>query len=110
MNKKDNFAMDNLVRTIRGVSSSIAKEAVFGKGATLGTFYSTYIELDNFTKPIDDFILLDCLKNENFEVSSEGDPSHTHTVKNPMYIKNGDRILCVEIGADIVVIGGAGNA
>ena len=110
MNKKDNFAFENLARTIRDTSSSIAKAAAWGKGASLGTYHTTYLQLDNFTKPINDFIMLNHLKIENFSVSTDGEHPHTHTVHNPCYINDGDRVLCVEIGADVVVVGGVGNA
>ncbi|MCI6458874.1 MAG: hypothetical protein MSA56_14520 [Clostridium sp.] len=110
MNKKDNFAIENLVRAINKNTNSIAQAATFGKGASLGTYHTTYLQLDNFTKPINDFIMLNHLKIENFSVSTDGEHPHTHTVHNPCYINDGDRVLCVEIGADVVVVGGVGNA
>ena len=54
--------------------------------------------------------MLNHLKIENFSVSTDGEHPHTHTVHNPCYINDGDRVLCVEIGADVVIVGGVGNA
>lgn len=106
MSKKDNFPFENLARTLIQTSSNITKNAMFGNGPVLGTYYGTHVILDNFNKPINDFYMLNFLKQSTLTTSTEND--HSHTVSNPCYVPPGSRVLCVEINSDVVIIGKVG--
>ena len=104
--KKDNFALENLARTLSDKTNSMINNAMFGKGATLGYYYETYIKLDNFNQPIYDFMTLSYMKDDySTESTTISGVSHTHSITNPNKLSSGDRILCIELGADVVVVG-----
>jgi hypothetical protein len=98
---------NEVVRKMHENTHKSIANSLFGVGLTLGTFNGDSLTLDNFNKPITDYLILDIL-NLGESYSTEESDNHTHKFNIPgplRTIKAGDRVLVAEIGVECVIIG-----
>lgn len=98
---------DEIARTVNDNTHKTITKSLFGVGLTLGTFNGDSLTLDNFNKPITDFLILDIL-NLSESYSTEQSDNHAHRINTPEPLKgitSGDRVLVAEIGSECVIIG-----
>lgn len=105
---ENNFNIfDEVVRQMHSNTDKSIANSLFGVGLTLGTFNGDSLALDNFNKPITDYLILDLL-NLGDSYSTEQSSGHSHNFNMPeplKSIKQGDRVLVALIGAECVIIG-----
>lgn len=105
---ENNFNIfDEVVREMHNNTHKSISKSLFGVGLTLGTFYGDSLTLDNFNKPITDYLILDLLNlGSSYSTGQSDGHSHTFDMPEPLQsIKQGDRVLVALIGAECVIIG-----
>lgn len=105
---ENNFNIfDEIARTVHENTHKSITNSLFGVGLTLGTFNGDSLTLDNFNKPITDYLILDLLNIENSYLTEQSSGhSHNFNIPGPLQsIKPGDRVLVAEIGVECVIIG-----
>ncbi|MCD3202812.1 hypothetical protein [Clostridium botulinum] len=98
---------NDLARELKGSTKKALGNALSSLKFELGTITCSGVKLDNFKYEIGDYQVLDYLKM-NDEYTTELADSHIHTFKTPdnlRPLKDGDRVLVIPVGNEIIVIG-----
>jgi len=107
--------VDQVQELARGMNKKMqrtVREGMFGTGMSLGTITANGLSIDGCDYIFKDYMILEylTLKDSYWTESSSCavGASHIHEFKTPepiKRIKNGERVLVVQFGADNVVVG-----